>query len=361
MRAPSFTRRSLLVLTLSLGTTPPLVDAVWAADEPHQIGMFTTVQGTVQVKHAEASTMIPAVLFERVLFHDVIETKAESKTKALFDDDSMLTVGENSRVEITEHIYNPERSIRRVVVMLIRGSVRALVSRMFTGEGSKFEVHTPSAVAAARGTYFVVWLAGDQTGVANIGSHGRVDFTSGGETVPLHPFQYSTAGPGMSPVQAAVFAANSPAAIRTAVLSTHVEDLVAEHPAADTIQALSGSALPVPAAASRAGLGRGKAHAAGQTGASPGLAKTAPGHTDHTPNQGDWMPPGLAGTTPGQSGMTPGKSGLSPVPPLTISAGAELPPGLLGGGPGNSKAKGKGQGGPPCGTPPCGKALGKNK
>ncbi len=66
----------------------------------------------------------------------------------------MLTVGENSRVEIDEYIYNPEKNVRQAVVKLMQGQVRALVNKAFKANGSRFEIHTPSAVAAATGNLF---------------------------------------------------------------------------------------------------------------------------------------------------------------------------------------------------------------
>jgi len=102
-------------------------------------------------------------------------------------------------VEIDEYIYNPEKNVRVAIVKLMHGQVRALVSKVFTANGSKFEIHTPSAVAAARGTYFTVWVENGQSGIINIGEKGRVDFTSGGMTVAVDPGFFSVAQEGQAP------------------------------------------------------------------------------------------------------------------------------------------------------------------
>src|SRR5690242_19039188 len=135
---------------------------VWAegpsvATDPIDVGIFTAVEGKVVVTHPGLEKAIPAKFQDGVLFKDVIETDKESRTKALLNDDSILTVGEHSRVEITEHISDPNKGMRSVVVSLVKGKVRALVGKVFAGSGSKFEIHTPTAVAAARGTYFIVF------------------------------------------------------------------------------------------------------------------------------------------------------------------------------------------------------------
>lgn len=163
------------------------------------IGFYTAVLGQASVTHPGEDRLLPVKLHDEVLFKDVIQTQDESRTKALFQDDSMLTVGENSRVEIDEYIYNPEKNVRQAVVKLMQGQVRALVSKVFKANGSRFEIHTPSAVAAARGTYFTVWVENGQSGIINIGEKGRVDFTSGGMTVAVDPGFFSIAHEGQAP------------------------------------------------------------------------------------------------------------------------------------------------------------------
>lgn len=173
------------------------------------VGFYTAVSGEVTVAHPGSARLVPVKLNDDVLFKDVIETHQASRTKAFFEDDSVLTVGENSRVEISEYIYNPKANVRRSVVKVLQGQVRALVSKVFKSNGSRFEVHTPSAVAAARGTYFVVWHENGQSGIINVGESGRVDFTSGGVTVPVDPGQYSLADQGKPPSTPAVHSLGS--------------------------------------------------------------------------------------------------------------------------------------------------------
>ncbi|NOT22317.1 MAG: hypothetical protein HOP22_06275 [Nitrospiraceae bacterium] len=193
-------RRQRFTMSLVAGAlmlSPSIVFAEESASGG--IGVYTAVMGKVSVTHSGEARVFPVKLHDEVLFKDVIQTDKESRTKAFFQDDSVLTVGENSRVEITEYIYNPEANVRRSVVRVVQGQVRALVSKVFKSNGSRFEVHTPSAVAAARGTYFSVWHENGQSGIINIGESGRVDFTSGGVTVAVDPGQFSMAEHGMAP------------------------------------------------------------------------------------------------------------------------------------------------------------------
>jgi FecR protein len=199
MEGVAMTRQPLFLSLLVIAHVVCVSPALASDAEQEGIGFYTAVSGRVEVTHPGAGRIVPVRLHDQVMFKDVIETKDDSRTKAFFQDDSVLTVGTNSRVEINEYIYNPDDNVRRAIVRLLQGQVRALVSKVFKANGSKFEVHTPTAVAAARGTYFTVWVENGQSGIINIGEKGRVDFTSGGVTVTVEPGYFSVAREGQAP------------------------------------------------------------------------------------------------------------------------------------------------------------------
>jgi hypothetical protein len=239
------------------------------------IGFYMAVIGKVTVVHVGQPVAMPVKLQESVYFKDVIETQADSRAKALFDDDSILTVGENSRVEVSEYIYDSANDQRSSVLRLVQGKARALVGKLFAGLGSRFEVHTPTAVAAARGTYFVVWieekasrkmgmnetgtvrpvsfqglevaeLQAGGTGVANIGSSGNVAFTSGGQTVVVLPGSYAFAPPGMPPFAPVIITPSVPSGVTGAIASTEVSD-VPQPESPGQVAAAVGGVPPPPA------------------------------------------------------------------------------------------------------------------
>ncbi|MER3425595.1 MAG: hypothetical protein C4293_22540, partial [Nitrospiraceae bacterium] len=130
----------------------------WAAEATHDsIGLFTGVQGNVFIAREGNPAPRPVNAQDEVRSQDVIETQPHSRSKILLQDDSLLTIGANSRIDIVEHRYDSERSQRSTVINLDRGVLRVLLGRAFDGPNSKFEVHTPTAVVSARGSYFTVW------------------------------------------------------------------------------------------------------------------------------------------------------------------------------------------------------------
>jgi hypothetical protein len=243
----------------SLIPTAALITALLAgsatgagAASPDAIGLFTALRGTVTDTHPGQPAATKVNVRDDVLFKDLIETQRESRTKALFQDDTLLTLGENSRIAITEHVYDPSRNSRSMTVNLAKGKLRALVGKVFEGAGSKFEIHTPSAVAAARGTYFVVWIEEQspapqpRTGVVNIGDPGIVAFTSGGKTVLVGPQQYSVAAPGQPPSPPAAFSSATHPDVQDAIVGTELEDLVEEPGEELPVEKVASPIPPVP-------------------------------------------------------------------------------------------------------------------
>lgn len=176
------------------------------AQESKSIGTFMAVIGNIGITHPGTNEKITVKLRDTVFFKDIIETIEKSKAKVLFVDDTILNIGERTKIEITEHIFDPEKDKRSTIIKLIDGKVRALVGRFFSGPDSKFEIHTPTAVAAARGSYGIVWVAEVegkiQTGVLNLKGSWEVkniDPAIAGSII-LKEGEFSQIGIGLFPV-----------------------------------------------------------------------------------------------------------------------------------------------------------------
>ncbi|HDH06730.1 MAG TPA: hypothetical protein ENH01_13705 [Nitrospirae bacterium] len=117
-----------------------------------EAGQVLTVSGSVHViRDARRSDAEPQM---RILLKDAIETGERSRTKLFFMDDSILNLGEQSRIEVEEYLYSQEKKRSKSIYRLLNGLLKIVVGR------SDLEIHTPTAVAAARGTKFIVWVEG---------------------------------------------------------------------------------------------------------------------------------------------------------------------------------------------------------
>ncbi len=117
-----------------------------------EAGHVLMVKGSVYlIRDSQRDNAVPQM---KLLSRDAVETDKKSRTKLFFMDDSILNLGELTRVEIKEYLYSPEKKRSRSIYRLIDGSLKMVVGK------SDLEIHTPTAVAAARGTKFIVWVEG---------------------------------------------------------------------------------------------------------------------------------------------------------------------------------------------------------
>ncbi len=81
---------------------------------------------------------------------DAVTTGEASRAKLYFSDDSILNLGELSRLEVAEYLAQPGTDRTKSIYKLLDGTLKVVVGN------SDLEIHTPTAVAAARGTKFYV-------------------------------------------------------------------------------------------------------------------------------------------------------------------------------------------------------------
>src|SRR2546428_8216718 len=125
---------------------------------------------------------------------------------------------------------------------------------LFSGRELRSDINITAALATARGTYFVVWIeekdsqkmgmneistvrpVSDQglaviklqaggTGVANIGSSGKVAFTSGGQTGVGPPNNFAFAPTDMPPLSPMIITPTAPSGVTGAIAGTEVPDV----------------------------------------------------------------------------------------------------------------------------------------
>ena len=116
-------------------------------------GSISAVTGAVSLERAGKS--IPAANGSGVQVGDKFTTGPNSRVTIKLSDGSQLELNESSTLVLTQDTLNPDGSRASTKVTLLSGLVRSLVH--FSPSGApNFEVHTPNAVASARGTMFDV-------------------------------------------------------------------------------------------------------------------------------------------------------------------------------------------------------------
>lgn len=127
-----------------------------AAPEDSQVGAVVQLRGKASIQRESSS--LGASLKDPIQLRDIVQTDDASRAKLLFIDDSILTLGAKSKANIEQFVYSKEGG-GASIFNLLEGNMRAVVGK------TKFEVHTSTTVAAARGTIINFETGIDANGV----------------------------------------------------------------------------------------------------------------------------------------------------------------------------------------------------
>ena len=116
-------------------------------------GSISAISGTATITRGSAT--IPAAYGTRIEVGDRIVTAAASSLTVTLSDGSQIEVTDSSTLTMDENTLNASGLRASTKLSLLNGLVRSLV-RTTPGTPPNFEVHTPNAVASARGTFYDV-------------------------------------------------------------------------------------------------------------------------------------------------------------------------------------------------------------
>ncbi|MBA4371621.1 MAG: hypothetical protein C0402_02030 [Thermodesulfovibrio sp.] len=168
-------KKTLILFTVFL-LSGFLLGAAAMVDAAEEIGKIVALKGKALTERN--NTLFETKLKDGIQLIDIVATKEASRTKMLFLDDSVLTIGENTRLVVKEFVLRKDDR-GRAIFNLLDGKMRAVVGR------SDFEVRTPTLVAAARGTV-IYFETGERDGkkyTSVISLEGMVDIRSIDPTV----------------------------------------------------------------------------------------------------------------------------------------------------------------------------------
>ena len=148
-------RQLALVIGVGLGMLC-LPSTAWAACAT-PIARIVSIDNSIHVKDASATSYVPATLNASVCLGDVIRVGEFSRaTIAFLDTGLRLTIEQN-----TEFAVQPGREPSRSFIDLVRGAIL-----FFTRQPRSLDVRTPFVNAAVEGTEFLIRVGDDRAEVA---------------------------------------------------------------------------------------------------------------------------------------------------------------------------------------------------
>jgi hypothetical protein len=149
------------------------------AARAQEVGTVAALEGRAEIGRAGGWTA--AVIGSAVNQGDQLRTGKPGRLRVVFQDDTVLTVTDDSRVVVDQQVFDPAQGKTRSVLELLGGKVSALVGEYYHRSGATYEIKTVTAVAGVRGTEFVVqYNAGDDV-TEVVGLSGKVEVHSASE------------------------------------------------------------------------------------------------------------------------------------------------------------------------------------
>lgn len=163
MKRAGISLLGLLVITAGGGFT--------AARAQTGVASIAALQGVVEVQRGKS--WIEVGSGDEIIQGAHLRTGTGSRAKLLFRDDTVLDLGASSDLSI-ETLDN-QSGKRHATLQLNKGRVHAWVGEQYKEAKARFEIETPTAVAAARGTEFIVVYSPETELTEVVGIVGEVE------------------------------------------------------------------------------------------------------------------------------------------------------------------------------------------
>jgi len=143
---------------LSLATL--LATGIAAAAEPSLAGMVKRVSGSVSLERGDSRLPVSAGTLLRA--GDRIITGATGGVGIVLADDTLVTAGPGSRVELADVKFDSTTHEGNIVIRLLRGALHFVTGLVAKQKPENVKIETPTAVMGVRGTEFIVQTVGTE-------------------------------------------------------------------------------------------------------------------------------------------------------------------------------------------------------
>jgi hypothetical protein len=129
-----------------------------AAASEQPVGSIKTLEGTVRI--SRQGTEVTVTPGQSIFQHDIIRTEAGSRTGIILLDDTMLSLGPGSTLELKEYLFQPKTAQYSLVVRMLKGTFVYLSGIMAKLSPDAIRLETPDATIGIRGTRLLIQVEG---------------------------------------------------------------------------------------------------------------------------------------------------------------------------------------------------------
>jgi len=118
------------------------------------VGFIKSVSGEVLIVSSELS--VRAVPNMKIMQGDSIATGAGSSVGLIFEDDTVVSIGPNSEIEIQSFMFNPVEKELSFVARMVKGTFSFITGQIAKLAPRNVKLETPDATLGVRGTKLLV-------------------------------------------------------------------------------------------------------------------------------------------------------------------------------------------------------------
>lgn len=136
-----------ITLTMILFTSPAI------AQEKH-VAIIKDITGNIEVLRGDNTLQATAGM--QLLQADKIHSNKEATAGIIFNDGTLLTLGESTDIEINLYVFNPEAQEYAFDLNVNKGMAIYSSGKLGKLSPESVDIRTPRAVVGVRGTRFIV-------------------------------------------------------------------------------------------------------------------------------------------------------------------------------------------------------------
>lgn len=126
------------------------------------IGSVESLEGTATVQHANGVSE-PLVKGSKIYADDIIETGGDAAVGVLLADDSVFSVGANSRMVVDNFVYDAASGDGNLGISFLKGAFSFVSGKIAQNDYSDVDIKVPFGSIGIRGTEFVVDIGRGRT------------------------------------------------------------------------------------------------------------------------------------------------------------------------------------------------------
>jgi hypothetical protein len=146
-------KKMYLVLMAMLTVLPGFTQCN-AQETATHIAVVKTLSGQVWIQRA--AQRMPAALEMPLMVEDALETGGDAAVGIIFKDNSLLSLGPDSKFTIREFAFEPTKEKFTLIGSVLRGTLTYLSGLINKLKPESVEFRTPSAAISVRGTHIAI-------------------------------------------------------------------------------------------------------------------------------------------------------------------------------------------------------------